>query len=759
MATAKTGIEVQTPDEILGLASRIDASSASRVIVSALPGCGKTLLAKELSRLWGVEVLPSVPALPSGKVVVDSIGPVAPRLPEGAEQLVIAARPGDLAGLASDALRRDTLLVTSADLFLPPEVSAFGWPMVADALTRGLSRAAVVGWIRDALMNALSPGAMDLLIAACRAGPLAEDRILPAFAPSLPELAPLPDRLADGNDALGPLLREALSASAASRGALALMEQAGDPARAIREAALSGHRRQAVAMLARHGGMHLPHLAGADLAGKVHDAIGEGPEPVVAALGFMVAVKKGDTARAQHLLSKWGGPRLVDFSRPVPFSEEVPVELLIARGLLAVYANVSDRAARLDELYDVLARLPTEAHLMRGAIHNTALSYYIDTGAFAEAEVAAQRALTHYVGAPYLCFYIHLHRAIMRVIEGHADKARPDLAAAQDCLDATPFDTPQDDRFLSLLRAVVAYERGDPHPMADFAQREFANFSHGEIWPIIADQAMAHGADALLELSGLQAALDYLESWRQKGWRTRRYRVLIEQRRVAVLQTAQRWREARMLLEEMAGRIGRIWIDSSGENLRYLAAPEDVTKALLWLRQQCYETPRAPDIPNRLAALAENRALSWRNRQCVQIWQAWVARRRSELPLARRLLAETITSCTARQVHAPLIEERIFVRPLLDDARMQAGPMKDVTPPRVLRRRPARRTPEGELSPQEHRALMLLTEGCANKDIAREMDVSLPTVKFHLKNLYRKLGVTNRREAVNRALEQDLAQP
>ncbi|MCA1338018.1 helix-turn-helix transcriptional regulator [Pseudooceanicola marinus] len=650
-------------------------------------------------------------------------------------------------------------MITSADLFLPTEVSVYGWPMVADAFARGRPRASVLGWIQEALTASLSSAALDLLISACRAGPLAEAKIPAGYGAAMTELAPLLDRLSDAGDPLAALLREALAELPASPASLDLMERAGDPAHAIREAAMVGHRRRALAMLERYGGMHLPHLAGADLAGDIHDAIGEGPEPLVASLGFMVAVKKGDTARAQHLLSKWGGPRLVDFSRPVPFSDDVPVELLVARGLLAVYGNVPDRAARLGELYDLLARLPTEANLMRGAIHNVALSFYIDAGSFAEAEVSGERALANYADAPYLCFYVHLHRAIMRVIEGHADKARPELAAAEDCLAQTPFETPQDDRFLSLLRAVVAYEHGDPHPMADFAQREFANFSHGEIWPNIADQAMAHGADALLELSGLSAALDYLESWRQKGWRTRRFRVLIEQRRVAVLQTAQRWREARMLLDEMAGRIGRIWIDSSGENLRYLAAPEDITKALLWLRQQCYETPRAPAIPERLAALSENRALSWRNRQCVQIWQAWVARRRSELPLARRLLAEVIASCTARQVHAPLIEERIFVLPLLDDARMKAGPMKDIELPRGLRRRPARRTPEGDLSAQERRALLLLAEGCANKDIAREMGVSLPTVKFHLKNLYRKLGAANRREAVSRAVAAKLISP
>ena len=36
----------------------------------------------------------------------------------------------------------------------------------------------------------------------------------------------------------------------------------------------------------------------------------------------------------------------------------------------------------------------------------------------------------------------------------------------------------------------------------------------------------------------------------------------------------------------------------------------------------------------------------------------------------------------------------------------------------------------------------------SNEQIARELFVSVNTVKVHLKSLYRKLGVTSRREAV-----------
>lgn len=52
------------------------------------------------------------------------------------------------------------------------------------------------------------------------------------------------------------------------------------------------------------------------------------------------------------------------------------------------------------------------------------------------------------------------------------------------------------------------------------------------------------------------------------------------------------------------------------------------------------------------------------------------------------------------------------------------------------------------LTPRETEVLALLAQGLANKQIALALDISEHTVKFHISAVYRKLGVTNRTEAV-----------
>lgn len=63
----------------------------------------------------------------------------------------------------------------------------------------------------------------------------------------------------------------------------------------------------------------------------------------------------------------------------------------------------------------------------------------------------------------------------------------------------------------------------------------------------------------------------------------------------------------------------------------------------------------------------------------------------------------------------------------------------------------------GRLTERERDVLKCMSDGLNNNEIAEELVVSLGTVKFHISNIFQKLGVDSRVEAVKLAIEQKLA--
>ena len=61
-----------------------------------------------------------------------------------------------------------------------------------------------------------------------------------------------------------------------------------------------------------------------------------------------------------------------------------------------------------------------------------------------------------------------------------------------------------------------------------------------------------------------------------------------------------------------------------------------------------------------------------------------------------------------------------------------------------------------DLTTRELEIVRAVAGGHSNRAIAQELLIAEPTVKFHLRNAYRKLGVSNRTEAARWALERGL---
>lgn len=62
--------------------------------------------------------------------------------------------------------------------------------------------------------------------------------------------------------------------------------------------------------------------------------------------------------------------------------------------------------------------------------------------------------------------------------------------------------------------------------------------------------------------------------------------------------------------------------------------------------------------------------------------------------------------------------------------------------------------PDPTLSPREVEVLTAVSEGLTNAEVAERLHISENTVKFHLQNIYQRLGVANRTEASRWFMEQ-----
>ncbi|HEV3479692.1 MAG TPA: response regulator transcription factor [Gaiellaceae bacterium] len=115
---------------------------------------------------------------------------------------------------------------------------------------------------------------------------------------------------------------------------------------------------------------------------------------------------------------------------------------------------------------------------------------------------------------------------------------------------------------------------------------------------------------------------------------------------------------------------------------------------------------------------------------------------------------ETIASALARGAKS-FIGKMVDPRDLPSALRLiaQGAVYRSVQAEAPSRMLPAQ---EAGLTPSEQRVLEALSRGLSNKEIAAELWLTQQTVKFHLTNIYRRLGVGNRTEAMRYAYKHRL---
>jgi ATP/maltotriose-dependent transcriptional regulator MalT len=754
---------------------------------------GKSMLLQDIAARLGLRITRGATMLapaPGQGVMLWDLGPSAltVRLPavfeDGTERLIVAKRPDvEITGLARAVMYGRAEILSAADLRLQrdelsPSLPAGrirgilertgGWPLLLPFETgAALPEEQLTEMIEREFLRHLCIDDFVLL------GEILAGRA-PVSAP-INGLAPLVSRRQDGElcigvEAVRPIIGEAyrnamarrvadpadagsLSRSLLGRGrtteAIVSLQQAGnyDAALEVLNAA-KGHF-----YIYRYGQAAFDTvLAGFPLAfARRHETL--------VLCYALQALKRGDVARARQLIGDHGGDGanrpLEVFGRPGDYS----VGFRFFRVLMLIYEDVFITDKLFEQIFSLMGELAADADLERGSFYNSLLEFYIRRRRFAEAEDVAVRARQCYAVAnvPILQFYISLHRAVMRLLQADANEAQRFAAEAEANLAACAFESPNDQRLLGLLRACIQYEGGRSEPLARFLSVELDDFSHSEIWPTIIDLALHYGSQALSEHFSTIVARSFLDRWRVYQVHNRQFQAMIDIREATVLQNGNRWHEAADKLASVSSRIGREWIEAAILELSRLLGRDEIALAMAWLRQLVFEGVRREQVGARLDHMLANLQLTGRQRISIEIWQAYIYRQRRDPSKSRTALLRTLERAARLGAHGPLAEERFFLVELIANRRMYDF-LHTVPHIRQLMRRLSDNglvgSPLGAkngLSRRETKVLMMIAEGGSSKLIAKSLGVTEATIKYHLGNIYRKLGCRRRREAIDAA--------
>jgi DNA-binding CsgD family transcriptional regulator len=384
--------------------------------------------------------------------------------------------------------------------------------------------------------------------------------------------------------------------------------------------------------------------------------------------------------------------------------------------------------------------------LSRGMVYNSMAIGYLQADALIEARQLAEEALAAYERArmPYLMHFMHVHLAEVALRQSRLAEAGGHVERAEKTLTASGHAFNSEYAILASLKSRLAFEQGRFEDCAGEIEPLLEALAGGDSWPDLIPRVAAQVVLAAFWRRGLKSAIEQLD--RCALAQSRRHGVIASRRleliRIRLLQVARRHAEAGMLLEEYD-----LSVDASP------SAALAMESGLVRLRHAvAHESSRAERV--RLSAvLAQHPALETRQRISLALLEAAAEHREGADGVARRHLRVALREAEAQGLIAVLAEDGECLERLLPgfiaepgpgNARLAAFAASLLRVLKSLPGAPMRSKDLAGLSRQEHRVLAYVADGYSNKQIARALALSESAVKFHLRNLFRKLSVGSR---------------
>jgi len=722
--------------------------------------------------------------------------------------IVLTTRSADRLQLSSLKLRGQVNQITTADFkFTPFEIDQFfdsrldkktrlqitrkteGWPVALQLVKNSLSGHGdykkLIGrfrgteqdtrrYIHEQILTSLTAPQKNLLLDAS---------ILEQFDPEtidliretgnsqiiLEEMAginrlitPLEDR--ENLYRLHPLFREALSyylekwhpqrvKTLHLKAADMFLEQ-GDIIPSIRHALRAGAPETAADILEKAGGILLWNREGMARIRKAHALLPEyiiKNRPRLSLLRALILLKDGHLNDARQIYDRIS-LELDNDARP--HSAELDYDLAVITATLAVYEGTPLNEKMSDRLIASIERFEKMDRLQIGFVYTILCVFNLQKGDFPAAREVGYKAVSFFQKHQSLFgeTYIYVHLGVIATAEGKLDEAFEYFKKVQDN-QRRHFPDDKDLRLIiNILMAEWHYERNELASAARLLKDVTRRLEAGEAWYEIyaagysISTALAYiqkGLGACLNLS--DDATSYI---RREG--LKRLNRLVIANEAGYLCRAGKVAEARNMVQE--------------NNLNF----QDYKRSsgVCFSIRECYGIIQAlgrlliaegryGDAIRELRTQIADHESSHETRaiQKYRLLLSIALFENNEKIPAFQELDQVLTFVRTNGFLRFVMDEAPFVTPLLeacinnassaekDHARYLLGQMNDIAPVRntVI------------LSRREKQVLHQLAGGYSDKLIARNLEISENTVRFHLKNLFGKLNVSSRLMAVSEA--------
>lgn len=445
-----------------------------------------------------------------------------------------------------------------------------------------------------------------------------------------------------------------------------------------------------------------------------------------------------------------------------PSDRELEREIVLLEVHLRLYEDRHISEGQVAALDYTARQTPAKDQLKRGVLYNFLCLFYIQLGELEKAREAGETAMGLYadLGWQHLVFFMHINLSVINMDLGEFDRAYERRRQARALQREFFGHDPNLSAIVNIMFSEAAFEADESRDIEARLTAALNDADSREGWSEVFLAGYETCLTLKLESSGYEDAVGLVSQAEAMILRrclprfSRQLKILELDLATSAGRESEARRSAssvRTLMLEGQGADGLRWRGQVLARLalaRFEACFGDPQKALRQTRQiekDCFEKG-LQRYRLRALVLMVISAVSANDTRCAADTLAQALTIGRSLGMKGAFLRESHRFAEAAKT---VVRERGVSGYPREDLSFLSGLLSKV-----------KDHPDSDghilaevLTEKEFEVLSSLTEGNANKVIARALNLSEPTVKFHLQNIYRKLGVNSRKLAADLAVQ------